>query len=149
MDIHTLNQLGQEVFALDMLMNNHLPSRLEQPVQLFRHLCRLRHGAQHLHTCDSINTPKHDAILFEFLQIFYSARNDGVHIAQPMFLNGAPQGIMQMEIRLDAVDSVDLRNVVSRQLVTASGSYFKNSAASFSDEVGDTCLCISGRNRLI
>ena len=104
-----------------MLINNHLPSRLEQPVQLLRRFCWLRHRAQHLHTGDGIYTPRHNAISFEFLQVFHSARNDRVHITQPVFLNGAPQRIMQKEIRLDAVDPVDFGTVVSRQLIAASG----------------------------
>lgn len=127
-----------------MFINNHLPSRLEQSKQLFRHFRRLRYGAQHLHTGDSIHTPRPESILPKFLQVFYPARNDGVHIAEPVFLDFAPQSFMQVDIRLNAVDAVDLRDVVTGQLIAAPGTYFEDCAIGFRDEFGDISLLLTG-----
>ena len=63
-----------------------------------------------------------------------------------MFLDIAPQGIVQVNIRLNAVDAIDFGNVITRQLVAATGTQFEDRAMGFRDEFWDTSYSIDGRN---
>ena len=57
-----------------------------------------------------------------------------------MFLDTSPQSIMQVDIWLYTVDPIDLGDVVTRQLVAATGTDFEDRAVGFGDEIGDICL---------
>lgn len=57
-----------------------------------------------------------------------------------MFLDTSPQSIMQVDIWLYTVDPIDLGDVVTRQLIAATGSDFEDRTVSFGDEIGDICL---------
>ena len=132
-----------------MFINDHLPPRLQQPVQLPRHLRRLRHRAQHLHARDRIHAAGPDAVVGEFRRVLDPARDDGVHVAKPVLLNRGPQRVVQVEVRLDAVDAVDFRHIVAGQLVAAAGPDLEDRAVGFVDEGGEVSLELADGDHFI
>ena len=63
-----------------------------------------------------------------------------------MFLNVASQNIVQADVRLDAVNPMDLRDVIAGKLIAATGTDFEDRAMSFCDEFRYICLELSGGN---
>ena len=82
------------VFTLDMLINNHLPSRLKEAVQVLCQCIRLGYRAQHLHTHECIYSGRSYTIFSQLPQVLNPAWNDSINIAQTLVLNLAPQCIV-------------------------------------------------------
>ena len=79
----TLEEMRQPVVALNMLIHNHLPPRLQQPKKILAQRRRLRHRTQHLHASNRIDGFRLDAEIFlEPWQILNAAWNERVDIAQ-------------------------------------------------------------------
>ena len=88
-------------------------------------------------TSYGINRLSLDTVLSQLPQVLYSAWDDGINITQTMLLDITPQSIVQVRIRLDAVDPIDLGLIVTRQLSATPRTHFEDRAMSFGDEFWD------------
>lgn len=119
-----------------MLVNNHLPTGLQEPPHGTRHRPRARHRAQHLTSKRAIEG---FLIHTESLQpgdIFHAARDDGVDVAESGFLDGFAESRVEIDAWLDAVDLGDFGAVVAGELVSGARADFEDGAVGGSDEGG-------------
>ena len=128
-----------------MLIHNKLPSRFQQRVQASKHLIGVRYRAQDLYAQYSINTTKRYTMLLELHNIFNATRDNLIDIDKPTRLNILSQRLVQINIRFNAVDLRDFRNIVSRQLTTDARTELEDDSRGFSDQVRDSGLSVSIR----
>ena len=85
----------------------------------------------------------------EFRRVLDPARDDGVHVAEAVLLDRGAQRVVQVGVRLDAVDAVDFRHVVAGQLVAAAGPDFEDRAVGFVDEGGEVSFELAGGDHFV
>ena len=87
-----------------------------------------------MYTRDSIDSSRLNTVLAELLEVLHSAWNDDIDIAQAIYLDVAPQSIVQVDIWLNAIYSVDLGDLVTGKLIAATRTDFDNCAIGFCDK---------------
>lgn len=104
----TLDNARQKVVAFDMLVDNHLSSRLEQWIQMSQYFLRLRHRAQNLYGQQGVDAFLFDSVFSQLFGVLDRAGNNLVNVIEFGALDTSPQGIVQIHIRLDAINLCNL-----------------------------------------